>query len=72
MVWFIITRPNQHLYAILLMFQKPTTNSSTSYDNDPEKDWRDKLFDECQDEFFETFGQYDGKGAGFSLLNYAI
>ncbi|MBN3296576.1 IKBL1 protein, partial [Amia calva] len=26
---------------------------------DPEKEWREKLFGECQDEFFETFGQYD-------------
>ncbi|KAG9263356.1 NF-kappa-B inhibitor-like protein 1 [Astyanax mexicanus] len=26
---------------------------------DPEREWREKLFGECQDEFFETFGQYD-------------
>lgn len=27
--------------------------------SDPEQDWREKLLGECQDEFFETFGQYD-------------
>ncbi|XP_053331812.1 NF-kappa-B inhibitor-like protein 1 [Clarias gariepinus] len=27
--------------------------------SDPEKEWREKLLGECQDEFFETFGQYD-------------
>ncbi|XP_066507433.1 NF-kappa-B inhibitor-like protein 1 [Hoplias malabaricus] len=26
---------------------------------DPEQEWREKLFGECQDEFSETFGQYD-------------
>uniref|UniRef100_A0A671T8H1 NF-kappa-B inhibitor-like protein 1 n=1 Tax=Sinocyclocheilus anshuiensis TaxID=1608454 RepID=A0A671T8H1_9TELE len=26
-----------------------------------QKQWREKLLGECQDEFFETFGQYDGK-----------
>ncbi|XP_051541536.1 NF-kappa-B inhibitor-like protein 1 [Myxocyprinus asiaticus] len=26
---------------------------------DPEQQWREKLLGECQDEFFETFGQYD-------------
>ncbi|XP_062870173.1 NF-kappa-B inhibitor-like protein 1 [Trichomycterus rosablanca] len=25
----------------------------------PEQEWREKLFGECQDEFYETFGQYD-------------
>lgn len=28
---------------------------------DPEQQWREKLLGECQDEFFETFGQYDGE-----------
>uniref|UniRef100_A0A8C2CJD2 NF-kappa-B inhibitor-like protein 1 n=1 Tax=Cyprinus carpio TaxID=7962 RepID=A0A8C2CJD2_CYPCA len=28
---------------------------------DPEQQWREKLLGECQVEFFETFGQYDGK-----------
>ncbi|XP_018600695.2 NF-kappa-B inhibitor-like protein 1 [Scleropages formosus] len=27
--------------------------------NDAESQWREKLFGECQDEFCETFGQYD-------------
>ncbi|XP_012731903.2 NF-kappa-B inhibitor-like protein 1 [Fundulus heteroclitus] len=26
---------------------------------DSEKEWQDKLFGECEDEFFETFGAYD-------------
>nr|XP_015221887.1 PREDICTED: NF-kappa-B inhibitor-like protein 1 [Lepisosteus oculatus] len=26
---------------------------------DPEREWREKIFGECQDEFYETFGQYD-------------
>ncbi|CAL8321536.1 unnamed protein product [Lota lota] len=26
---------------------------------DPEKEWREKLFGECDDEFFESFGVYD-------------
>ncbi|XP_076876558.1 NF-kappa-B inhibitor-like protein 1 [Brachyhypopomus gauderio] len=26
---------------------------------DPEQEWREKLFSECQDEFSEMFGQYD-------------
>ncbi|XP_015242768.1 PREDICTED: NF-kappa-B inhibitor-like protein 1 [Cyprinodon variegatus] len=26
---------------------------------DPEKEWLEKLFGECEDEFFETFGAYD-------------
>ncbi|XP_057674132.1 NF-kappa-B inhibitor-like protein 1 isoform X1 [Corythoichthys intestinalis] len=26
---------------------------------DPEKDWLEKLFGECEDEFYETFGVYD-------------
>ncbi|TSM12523.1 NF-kappa-B inhibitor-like protein 1 [Bagarius yarrelli] len=27
--------------------------------SDPEQEWREKLLGECQDEFFETFGQYE-------------
>lgn len=27
---------------------------------DPEKEWLEKLFGECEDEFCETFGVYDG------------
>lgn len=30
-------------------------------ETDPEKEWQKKLFDECEDEFCETFGVYDGK-----------
>lgn len=30
-------------------------------ETDPEKEWMEKLFGECEDEFFETFGVYDGK-----------
>ncbi|KTG43671.1 hypothetical protein cypCar_00031367 [Cyprinus carpio] len=32
---------------------------------DPEQQWREKLLGECQDEFFETFGQYDDRGRSF-------
>lgn len=28
---------------------------------DTEREWMEKLFGECEDEFFETFGVYDGK-----------
>uniref|UniRef100_A0A665UG72 NF-kappa-B inhibitor-like protein 1 n=1 Tax=Echeneis naucrates TaxID=173247 RepID=A0A665UG72_ECHNA len=30
-------------------------------ERDPEKEWLEKLFGECEDEFFESFGVYDGK-----------
>jgi len=30
-------------------------------EKDPEKEWMEKLFGECEDEFCETFGVYDGK-----------
>ncbi|KAF5899953.1 NF-kappa-B inhibitor-like protein 1, partial [Clarias magur] len=33
--------------------------ADTPQPSDPEKEWREKLLGECQDEFFETFGQYD-------------
>ncbi|XP_077593537.1 NF-kappa-B inhibitor-like protein 1 isoform X2 [Stigmatopora nigra] len=33
-----------------------TSNPSQA---DPEKDWLEKLFGECEDEFYETFGVYD-------------
>ncbi|KAJ8346716.1 hypothetical protein SKAU_G00281170 [Synaphobranchus kaupii] len=39
--------------------QEPSANDSSSTAADPEREWRDKLFGECQDEFYETFGQYD-------------
>lgn len=34
---------------------------SESSNVDPEQQWREKLLDECQEEFFETYGQYDGE-----------
>lgn len=36
-------------------------------ETDPEKEWLEKLFGECEDELFETFGVYDGK-----LLTYFL
>lgn len=30
-------------------------------ERDAEKEWQEKLFGECEDEFCETFGVYDGK-----------
>ncbi|KAL0965603.1 hypothetical protein UPYG_G00283440 [Umbra pygmaea] len=30
-----------------------------SKEKDAEQEWQEKLFGECQDEFYETFGQYD-------------
>ncbi|KAJ8408594.1 hypothetical protein AAFF_G00252290 [Aldrovandia affinis] len=39
--------------------QEPPAKDSSSTAANPEREWRDKLFGECQDEFFETFGQYD-------------
>ncbi len=43
------------------MFLKQGNVKNTSSHVDPEKQWREKLLGECQEEFFETFGQYDGK-----------
>lgn len=40
-------------------FQKSPGRGESSKKADPEKEWRNKLFGECQDEFFETFGQYE-------------
>ncbi|KAJ8286294.1 hypothetical protein GJAV_G00036810 [Gymnothorax javanicus] len=40
-------------------FQEPTVDDCSSTAVDPERAWRDKLLGECQDEFYETFGQYD-------------
>ncbi|XP_042365502.1 NF-kappa-B inhibitor-like protein 1 [Plectropomus leopardus] len=34
-------------------------NMSRPSERDAEKEWMNKLFDECEDEFFETFGVYD-------------
>ncbi|XP_061119260.1 NF-kappa-B inhibitor-like protein 1 isoform X1 [Conger conger] len=40
-------------------FREPAVNAGASAAADPDRAWRDKLFGECQDEFHETFGQYD-------------
>lgn len=36
-------------------------NMSHPREADPEKEFLEKLFDECEDEFYATFGVYDGK-----------
>ncbi|XP_030598660.1 NF-kappa-B inhibitor-like protein 1 isoform X1 [Archocentrus centrarchus] len=38
---------------------KATENVGCPREADPEKEWLEKLFDECDDEFCETFGVYD-------------
>ncbi|XP_049908737.1 NF-kappa-B inhibitor-like protein 1 [Epinephelus moara] len=46
----------------LLNWSKQTEtaeNMSRPSERDTEKEWMEKLFDECEDEFFETFGVYD-------------
>ncbi|CAJ1070493.1 NF-kappa-B inhibitor-like protein 1 [Xyrichtys novacula] len=46
----------------LLMWMKhtkPAENMSHPPETDPEKEWLEKLFGECEDEFCETFGVYD-------------
>lgn len=58
--------------------QKWNAGADAPRPSDPEKEWREKLLGECQDEFFETFGQYDdGKsdkklGFFFFLLVYTL
>uniref|UniRef100_A0A667XES7 NF-kappa-B inhibitor-like protein 1 n=1 Tax=Myripristis murdjan TaxID=586833 RepID=A0A667XES7_9TELE len=40
---------------------------------DPEKEWLEKLFGECEDEFCESFGVYDGKAEShFFLQSFAL
>ncbi|MCI4388513.1 hypothetical protein PGIGA_G00086780 [Pangasianodon gigas] len=39
--------------------QKRSPGADAPQRSDPEQEWREKLLGECQDEFFETFGQYD-------------
>lgn len=34
-------------------------------EKDPQKEWIEKLFGECVDEFHETFGVYDGTFMSF-------
>ncbi|XP_070781294.1 NF-kappa-B inhibitor-like protein 1 [Enoplosus armatus] len=38
---------------------KTAENMSRPSEKDPEKEWLEKLFGECEDEFCETFGVYD-------------
>lgn len=35
---------------------------------DPEEEWTEKIFNECEDEFFESFGVYDGKASAFFFI----
>lgn len=49
------------LYAICFSFLQTAEHLSRPSVVDPEKAWLEKLFDECEDEFCETFGVYDGK-----------
>ncbi|XP_078127878.1 NF-kappa-B inhibitor-like protein 1 [Sander vitreus] len=39
--------------------KKSAENMSSPTERDPEKEWQEKLFGECEDEFCETFGVYD-------------
>ncbi|KAM3874303.1 NF-kappa-B inhibitor-like protein 1 [Diretmus argenteus] len=38
---------------------EPAANMSKRAEADPEREWQEKLFGECEDEFNDTFGQYD-------------
>ncbi|XP_030625842.1 NF-kappa-B inhibitor-like protein 1 [Chanos chanos] len=42
-----------------MSFSQRAEAEESPRDADPEREWREKLFGECQDEFYETFGQYD-------------
>lgn len=54
-----------HSYQCGLMISSCSSqtvgNMSRPSERDPEKEWLEKLFGECEDEFNETFGVYDGK-----------
>lgn len=39
---------------------------------DPEEDWTEKIFNECEDEFYESFGVYDGKTSCFIFLLFSL
>ncbi|KAK9532633.1 hypothetical protein VZT92_010008 [Zoarces viviparus] len=39
--------------------KKTAENMSRPSEKDPEKEWMEKLFGECEDEFCDTFGVYD-------------
>ncbi|XP_027031183.1 NF-kappa-B inhibitor-like protein 1 [Tachysurus fulvidraco] len=49
----------QDLLQGLSFKPKWTPRADAPRRSDPEDLWREKLMGECQDEFFETFGQYD-------------
>lgn len=42
-------------------FSQTGQNMDRPRETNQEKEWLEKLFGECEDEFFETFGAYDGK-----------
>lgn len=46
----------------MLFFCSPQAakNMNHPINTDAEKEWMEKLFGECEDEFYETFGVYDG------------
>ncbi|KAK3521734.1 hypothetical protein QTP70_015826 [Hemibagrus guttatus] len=48
-----------NLLQRLCFKQKWSAGADVPQRSDPEQEWREKLLGECQDEFFETFGQYD-------------
>ena len=51
----------EHIYTKCLYILQTAGNMSRPSERDPEKEWLEKLFGECEDEFCETFGVYDGK-----------
>lgn len=58
-----------HIYTLCLYILQTAENMSRPSERDPEKEWLEKLFGECEDEFCETFGVYDGKFKLFLMLN---
>ena len=50
-----------YLYIFSLYSSQRAVNPSRPPEADPEKEWVEKLFGECEDEFSEVFGVYDGK-----------
>lgn len=37
---------------------------------DPEEEWTEKIFNECEDEFYESFGVYDGKTSSYVVFYF--
>lgn len=61
-----------HLY-LCVSVQNRSPRADAPRRSDPEQEWREKLLGECQDEFFETFGQYDdGKVVKFNILCHTV